>query len=196
MTAMFEATTSILAVIKDVITRGCHETKRCERQGAAAGDCEYLAASDRGDTGAVVRCFTQDAWSDEGREWRGIPRSGVACHRRHGSSTPYRSRSGGAGRGWRRTSRRAPPPEATSPAARSTRRIAAPRWADRQPEIVPTGAFGEPGGPGSAADGSGWLNPVRRRRPTACDQAESLGFPTVGLGARRSVICLAGLDRR
>jgi ketosteroid isomerase-like protein len=34
--------------------------------------CEYLAASDRGDDEAVVRCFTQDAVVvDEGREWRG-----------------------------------------------------------------------------------------------------------------------------
>ena len=33
---------------------------------------EYLAASDRGDTEAVVRCFAQDAVIvDEGREWRG-----------------------------------------------------------------------------------------------------------------------------
>ena len=34
--------------------------------------CEYLAASDRGDDEAVVRCFAQDAVVvDEGREWRG-----------------------------------------------------------------------------------------------------------------------------
>ena len=34
--------------------------------------CEYLAASDRGDAEAVVRCFAQDAVVvDEGREWRG-----------------------------------------------------------------------------------------------------------------------------
>ena len=33
---------------------------------------EYLAASDRGDTEAVVRCFTEDAVVvDEGREWQG-----------------------------------------------------------------------------------------------------------------------------
>ena len=32
----------------------------------------YLAASDRGDAEAVVRCFAQDAVVvDEGREWRG-----------------------------------------------------------------------------------------------------------------------------
>ena len=33
---------------------------------------EYLAASDRGDAEAVVRCFAEDAVVvDEGREWRG-----------------------------------------------------------------------------------------------------------------------------
>ena len=33
---------------------------------------EYLAASDRGDDEAVVRCFAQDAVVvDEGRQWRG-----------------------------------------------------------------------------------------------------------------------------
>jgi uncharacterized protein (TIGR02246 family) len=33
---------------------------------------EYLAASDRGDTEAVVRCFSEDAVVvDEGREWQG-----------------------------------------------------------------------------------------------------------------------------
>ena len=33
---------------------------------------EYLAASDRGDAEAVVRCFAQDAVVvDEGRQWRG-----------------------------------------------------------------------------------------------------------------------------
>ena len=33
---------------------------------------EYLAASDRGDAEAVVRCFAEDAVvADEGREWRG-----------------------------------------------------------------------------------------------------------------------------
>ena len=33
---------------------------------------EYLAASDRGDTEAIVRCFAEDAVVvDEGREWRG-----------------------------------------------------------------------------------------------------------------------------
>jgi ketosteroid isomerase-like protein len=33
---------------------------------------EYLAASDRGDDEAVVRCFAEDAVVvDEGREWRG-----------------------------------------------------------------------------------------------------------------------------
>jgi len=35
---------------------------------------EYLAASDRGDAEAVVRCFAKDAVVvDEGREWRGTP---------------------------------------------------------------------------------------------------------------------------
>jgi ketosteroid isomerase-like protein len=34
---------------------------------------EYLAASDRGDAAAVVRCFAEDAVVvDEGREWRGM----------------------------------------------------------------------------------------------------------------------------
>jgi len=34
---------------------------------------EYLAASDRGDAEAVVRCFAEDAVVvDEGREWRGM----------------------------------------------------------------------------------------------------------------------------
>ena len=34
--------------------------------------CEYLAASDRGDDEAVVRCFAPDAVVvDEGRQWRG-----------------------------------------------------------------------------------------------------------------------------
>jgi ketosteroid isomerase-like protein len=34
--------------------------------------CAYLAASDRGDAEAVIRCFAQDAVVvDEGREWRG-----------------------------------------------------------------------------------------------------------------------------
>jgi len=33
---------------------------------------EYLAASDRGDAGAIVGCFAEDAVVvDEGREWRG-----------------------------------------------------------------------------------------------------------------------------
>jgi ketosteroid isomerase-like protein len=33
---------------------------------------EYLAASDRGDTEALVRCFAEDAVVvDEGRQWRG-----------------------------------------------------------------------------------------------------------------------------
>ena len=33
---------------------------------------DYLAASDRGDTEAVVSCFTEDALVlDEGRQWRG-----------------------------------------------------------------------------------------------------------------------------
>jgi ketosteroid isomerase-like protein len=33
---------------------------------------EYLAASDRGDAEAIVRCFAEDAVVvDEGREWRG-----------------------------------------------------------------------------------------------------------------------------
>jgi ketosteroid isomerase-like protein len=33
---------------------------------------EYLAASDRGDTEALVRCFAEDAVVvDEGREWQG-----------------------------------------------------------------------------------------------------------------------------
>ena len=33
---------------------------------------EYLAASDRGDAEAIIRCFAQDAVVvDEGREWRG-----------------------------------------------------------------------------------------------------------------------------
>ena len=33
---------------------------------------EYLAASDRGDDEAIVRCFAEDAVVvDEGREWRG-----------------------------------------------------------------------------------------------------------------------------
>lgn len=34
--------------------------------------CEYLAASDRGDTEALVRCFAEDAVVvDENREWQG-----------------------------------------------------------------------------------------------------------------------------
>jgi len=34
--------------------------------------CAYLAASDRGDAEAVVRCFARDAVvADEGRQWRG-----------------------------------------------------------------------------------------------------------------------------
>ena len=34
---------------------------------------EYLAASDRGDDEAIVRCFAEDAVVvDEGREWRGM----------------------------------------------------------------------------------------------------------------------------
>jgi ketosteroid isomerase-like protein len=45
--------------------------------GSAAGVlppviAEYLAASDRGDTEAIVRCFAEDAVvMDEGQEWRG-----------------------------------------------------------------------------------------------------------------------------
>jgi len=34
--------------------------------------CAYLAASDRGDAEAIIRCFAQDAVvADEGRQWRG-----------------------------------------------------------------------------------------------------------------------------
>ena len=45
---------------------------------------EYLAASDRGDAEAIVRCFAEDpVVVDEGREWRGTAASGdgAPCHR-------------------------------------------------------------------------------------------------------------------
>src|ERR1700757_2566638 len=80
---------------------------------------EYLAASDRGDTEAVVRCFAEDAVVvDEGREWRG---AGAPPSPRP-TSTPSRSR------GRRRWARRTAPSittctsiwKAISPAARLT----------------------------------------------------------------------------